>query len=90
MISTDVLVLGAGAAGLMCAATAGYNGKSVIVVDMGKMNLANGKIEMFPEQSSEGKKITKTTEAGGILEKKQLGEKIKKLNDEGAFSKNLG
>lgn len=36
MISTDVLVLGAGAAGLMCAATAGYNGKSVIVVDMGK------------------------------------------------------
>lgn len=36
MISTDVLVLGAGAAGLMCAATAGYRGKSVIVVDMGK------------------------------------------------------
>jgi predicted Rossmann fold flavoprotein len=36
LISTDVLVLGAGAAGLMCAATAGYNGKSVIVVDMGK------------------------------------------------------
>ena len=36
MISTDVLILGAGAAGLMCAATAGYNGKSVIVVDMGK------------------------------------------------------
>ena len=36
MISTDVLVLGAGAAGLMCAATAGYRGKQVIVVDMGK------------------------------------------------------
>ena len=36
MISTDVLVLGAGAAGLMCAATVGYRGKSVIVVDMGK------------------------------------------------------
>ena len=36
MISTDVLVLGAGAAGLMCAATAGYRGKKVIVVDMGK------------------------------------------------------
>ncbi|WP_286267710.1 NAD(P)/FAD-dependent oxidoreductase [Thalassotalea atypica] len=36
MISTDVLVLGAGAAGLMCAATAGYRGKNVIVVDMGK------------------------------------------------------
>ncbi len=29
-------MLGAGAAGLMCAATAGYKGKSVIVVDMGK------------------------------------------------------
>jgi len=36
LISTDVLVLGAGAAGLMCAATAGYRGKQVIVVDMGK------------------------------------------------------
>jgi len=36
LISTDVLILGAGAAGLMCAATAGYRGKSVIVVDMGK------------------------------------------------------
>lgn len=33
---TDVLVIGAGAAGLMCAATAGYRGKSVTVVDMGK------------------------------------------------------
>lgn len=36
MIKTDVLIIGAGAAGLMCAATAGYRGKSVIVVDMGK------------------------------------------------------
>lgn len=36
MISTDVLIIGAGAAGLMCAATAGYRGKSVTVVDMGK------------------------------------------------------
>ena len=36
VISTDVLILGAGAAGLMCAATAGYRGKSVTVVDMGK------------------------------------------------------
>lgn len=36
MITTDVLIIGAGAAGLMCAATAGYRGKSVIVVDMGK------------------------------------------------------
>ena len=36
MIKTDVLVIGAGAAGLMCAATAGYRGKSVTVVDMGK------------------------------------------------------
>lgn len=32
----DVLIIGAGAAGLMCAATAGYRGKSVIVVDNGK------------------------------------------------------
>ena len=36
MIQTDVLVIGAGAAGLMCAATAGYNGKNVTVIDMGK------------------------------------------------------
>ncbi|WP_448564832.1 NAD(P)/FAD-dependent oxidoreductase [Thalassotalea ganghwensis] len=36
MIHTDVLIIGAGAAGLMCAATAGYRGKSVTVVDMGK------------------------------------------------------
>jgi len=36
LIKTDVLIIGAGAAGLMCAATAGYRGKSVIVVDMGK------------------------------------------------------
>ncbi|WP_448212428.1 NAD(P)/FAD-dependent oxidoreductase [Colwellia sp. MEBiC06753] len=32
----DVLIIGAGAAGLMCAATAGYRGRSVTVVDMGK------------------------------------------------------
>lgn len=36
VISTDVLIIGAGAAGLMCAAQAGYRGKSVTVVDMGK------------------------------------------------------
>ncbi len=36
MITTDVLIIGAGAAGLMCAATAGYRGKNVVVVDMGK------------------------------------------------------
>lgn len=36
MISTDVLIIGAGAAGLMAAATAGYRGKKVTVVDMGK------------------------------------------------------
>jgi predicted Rossmann fold flavoprotein len=36
IIETDVLILGAGAAGLMCAATAGYRGKKVTVVDMGK------------------------------------------------------
>jgi len=36
VITTDVLVIGAGAAGLMCAAQAGYRGKSVVVVDMGK------------------------------------------------------
>lgn len=35
-IKTDVVIIGAGAAGLMCAATAGYRGKSVTVVDMGK------------------------------------------------------
>jgi len=36
MIDKDVVIIGAGAAGLMCAATAGYRGKSVVVVDMGK------------------------------------------------------
>ncbi|MDP5255176.1 MULTISPECIES: NAD(P)/FAD-dependent oxidoreductase [unclassified Vibrio] len=32
----DVVVIGAGAAGLMCAAQAGYRGKRVLVLDMGK------------------------------------------------------
>lgn len=32
-LNYDVVVLGAGAAGLMCAATAGYQGKSVLVLD---------------------------------------------------------
>lgn len=36
IINTQVLIVGAGAAGLMCAATAGYRGKSVIVIDNGK------------------------------------------------------
>lgn len=36
VVQSDVLIIGAGAAGLMCAATAGYRGKSVTVVDMGK------------------------------------------------------
>lgn len=35
-VNTDVLIIGAGAAGLMCAATAGYRGRNVTVVDMGK------------------------------------------------------
>ena len=33
---SDVIIIGAGAAGLMAAATAGYRGKSVTVLDMGK------------------------------------------------------
>ena len=33
---TDVIIIGAGAAGLMCAATAGYKGRQVTVLDMGK------------------------------------------------------
>lgn len=36
MLTTDIVVIGAGAAGLMCAATAGYRGKSVTLLDMGK------------------------------------------------------
>ncbi|WP_111979685.1 NAD(P)/FAD-dependent oxidoreductase [Algibacillus agarilyticus] len=36
MTTFDVIIIGAGAAGLMCAATAGYRGKSVLVLDMGK------------------------------------------------------
>ncbi|MFQ3288123.1 MAG: putative Rossmann fold flavoprotein, partial [Alteromonadaceae bacterium] len=35
-MQVDILIIGAGAAGLMCAATAGYKGKKVVVVDMGK------------------------------------------------------
>jgi predicted Rossmann fold flavoprotein len=35
-LQVDILIIGAGAAGLMCAATAGYKGKKVVVVDMGK------------------------------------------------------
>ncbi|MCW8832479.1 MAG: NAD(P)/FAD-dependent oxidoreductase [Colwellia sp.] len=36
LTTTDVLIIGAGAAGLMCAASAGYRGKNVTVIDMGK------------------------------------------------------
>jgi len=36
MNQVDVIVIGAGAAGLMCAAQAGYRGRSVTVLDMGK------------------------------------------------------
>ncbi|TMO84068.1 NAD(P)/FAD-dependent oxidoreductase, partial [Pseudoalteromonas ruthenica] len=36
MLNFDVVIIGAGAAGLMCAAQAGYRGRSVAVVDMGK------------------------------------------------------
>lgn len=36
MRQVDVIVIGAGAAGLMCAAQAGYRGRSVTVLDMGK------------------------------------------------------
>lgn len=36
ILKTDVVIIGAGAAGLMCAASAGYKGRSVTVLDMGK------------------------------------------------------
>ncbi|WP_417763491.1 NAD(P)/FAD-dependent oxidoreductase [Shewanella sp.] len=36
MTQVDVIVIGAGAAGLMCAAQAGYRGRQVTVLDMGK------------------------------------------------------
>ncbi|MCF2856857.1 NAD(P)/FAD-dependent oxidoreductase [Pseudoalteromonas sp. SMS1] len=36
MLQYDVVIIGAGAAGLMCAAQAGYRGRKVAVVDMGK------------------------------------------------------
>lgn len=36
MTNCDVVIIGAGAAGLMCAANAGYRGKKVTVLDMGK------------------------------------------------------
>lgn len=36
VVTTEVLVIGAGAAGLMCASSAGYRGRNVTVIDMGK------------------------------------------------------
>lgn len=36
MTQVDVIIIGAGAAGLMCAAQAGYRGRNVTVLDMGK------------------------------------------------------
>ncbi|GAA0225768.1 NAD(P)/FAD-dependent oxidoreductase [Marinomonas primoryensis] len=44
MDKVDVVVIGAGASGLMCAATAGYRGKSVVVLD--HANKAGKKILM--------------------------------------------
>ncbi|MBR7889512.1 NAD(P)/FAD-dependent oxidoreductase [Marinomonas sp. A79] len=44
MNKVDVIVIGAGASGLMCAATAGYRGKSVLVLD--HANKAGKKILM--------------------------------------------
>ncbi|HEX7815679.1 NAD(P)/FAD-dependent oxidoreductase [Dyella sp.] len=45
-VKVDVLIVGAGAAGLMCAMTAGYRGRSVLVVDhankVGKKILMSG------------------------------------------------
>jgi len=43
----DVIIVGAGASGLMCAATAGYQGKSVLVIDhapkaAGKIRISGG------------------------------------------------
>ena len=35
-IQSDVIVIGAGAAGLMCAASAGQRGRSVLILDHGK------------------------------------------------------
>src|SRR5690554_7478363 len=40
----DVIIIGAGAAGLMCAATAGYRGRRVLVID--HANKAGKKILM--------------------------------------------
>ncbi|MBM5571040.1 MULTISPECIES: NAD(P)/FAD-dependent oxidoreductase [Deefgea] len=36
MLKTDVVIIGAGAAGLMCAATAGQRGRSVVLIDHSK------------------------------------------------------
>ena len=36
LVQVDALIIGAGAAGLMCALNAGYRGQKVVVVDMGK------------------------------------------------------
>ena len=43
----DVIIVGAGAAGLMCAATAGYQGKRVLIIDhapkaAGKIRISGG------------------------------------------------
>ena len=44
MLTSDVVIIGAGAAGLMCALTAGYRGRSVLVLD--HANKAGKKILM--------------------------------------------
>ena len=44
MIEIDVLIVGAGASGLMCGATAGYRGKRVVIID--HANKAGKKILM--------------------------------------------
>jgi len=41
LIFSDVIIIGAGAAGLMAAATAGYRGRSVTVLDMGHKTLSS-------------------------------------------------
>lgn len=58
MRTTDVLVLGAGAAGLMCAATAGYRGRRVEVLDhapkaAGKIRISGGGKCNFTNRSVE-------------------------------------
>ena len=63
----DVIILGAGAAGMMCAAEAGKRGRSVLVLDhapkVGSKILLSGGPELALRLENEGYEWIKSSEA---------------------------